>query len=93
MAVVGIPLNSTLVVVYQTGLTPAGGPVLRQKSLSTATMSSKKSVNSRLFQYPSKVARIFSRISPESYWDSLIFHSKPLVIADSEMFDDPIYTY
>jgi len=34
MAVVGIPLNSTLVVVYQTGLTPAGGPVLRQKSLS-----------------------------------------------------------
>jgi len=35
MAVVGIPLNSTLVVVYQTGLTPAGGPVLRQKSLSS----------------------------------------------------------
>ena len=34
MAVVGIPLNSTLVVVYQTGLTPAGGPVLSQKSLS-----------------------------------------------------------
>jgi hypothetical protein len=34
MAVVEIPLNSTLVVVYQTGLTPAGGPVLRQKSLS-----------------------------------------------------------
>ena len=34
MAVVGIPLSSTLVVVYQTGLTPAGGPVLRQKSLS-----------------------------------------------------------
>ncbi|MHB8125249.1 MAG: DUF1659 domain-containing protein [Desulfitobacteriaceae bacterium] len=34
MAVVGIPLNSTLVVVYQTGLTPAGGPILRQKSLS-----------------------------------------------------------
>ena len=34
MAVVGMPLNSTLVVVYQTGLTPAGGPVLRQKSLS-----------------------------------------------------------
>lgn len=34
MAVVGTPLSSTLVVVYQTGLTPAGGPVLRQKSLS-----------------------------------------------------------
>ena len=34
MAVVGMPLSSTLVVVYQTGLTPAGGPVLRQKSLS-----------------------------------------------------------
>ena len=34
MAVVGMPLNSTLVVVYQTGLTPAGGPVLRQKGLS-----------------------------------------------------------
>ena len=34
MAVVGMPLNSTLVVVYQTGLTPAGGPILRQKSLS-----------------------------------------------------------
>jgi hypothetical protein len=34
MAVVGIPLSSTLVVVYQTGVTPAGGPVLRQKSLS-----------------------------------------------------------
>jgi len=34
MAVVGMPLSSTLVVVYQTGLTPAGGPVLKQKSLS-----------------------------------------------------------
>ena len=34
MAVVGMPLNSMLVVVYQTGITPAGGPVLRQKSLS-----------------------------------------------------------
>ena len=34
MAVVGTPLSSTLVVVYQTGLTPSGGPVLRQKSLS-----------------------------------------------------------
>lgn len=34
MAVVGIPLSSTLVVVYRTGLTPDGGPVLRQKSLS-----------------------------------------------------------
>ena len=34
MAVVGKPLNSTLVVVYQAGLTPAGGPILRQKSLS-----------------------------------------------------------
>ena len=34
MAVVGMPLSSTLVVVYQTGLTPGGGPVLRQKSLS-----------------------------------------------------------
>ncbi len=34
MAVVGTPLNSTLVVVYQNGLTPAGGPVLGQKSLS-----------------------------------------------------------
>jgi len=33
MAVVGVPLNSTLVVVYQTGLTPFGGPGLRQKSL------------------------------------------------------------
>jgi len=34
MAIVGIPLSSTLVVVYQTGLTPAGGPITRQKSLS-----------------------------------------------------------
>lgn len=34
MAVVGIPLNSMMVVVYQTGTTPASGPVLRQKSLS-----------------------------------------------------------
>lgn len=34
MAVVGVPLNSTMVIVYQTGTTPAGGPVLRQKGLS-----------------------------------------------------------
>jgi hypothetical protein len=34
MAVVGIPLSSMLVVVYQTGLTPAVGPILRQKKVS-----------------------------------------------------------
>jgi Protein of unknown function (DUF1659). len=34
MAVVATPLSSTLVVVYQTGLTLDGGPILRQKSLS-----------------------------------------------------------
>lgn len=34
MAVVSTPLSSTLVVVYQTGLTSAGSPITRQKSLS-----------------------------------------------------------
>ncbi|MHB8126647.1 MAG: DUF1659 domain-containing protein [Desulfitobacteriaceae bacterium] len=34
MAVVAIPLGSTLVVVYQTGLTTQGSPITRQKSLS-----------------------------------------------------------
>ena len=34
MAIVGMPLNSTPVVVYQTGLTSAGGPILSQKSQS-----------------------------------------------------------
>ena len=49
-----------------------------------------KEVNSGLFQYPSNVARIFSKISPESYCESLIFHSSPLVMAGSDMLDDPI---
>ena len=34
MAVSAMSLNSTLVVRYQAGTTPAGGPVFRQKSLS-----------------------------------------------------------
>jgi hypothetical protein len=34
MAVVATPLNSILVIGYQTGLTPDGSPILRQKSLS-----------------------------------------------------------
>ncbi|WP_434509822.1 DUF1659 domain-containing protein [Desulfitobacterium sp. AusDCA] len=33
MAVSATPLSSTLVVRYQSGTTPAGGPVIRQKSL------------------------------------------------------------
>jgi hypothetical protein len=33
MAAVGTPLNSTMVVGYQTGLTPAGDPIVREKSL------------------------------------------------------------
>ncbi|MGE4273521.1 MAG: DUF1659 domain-containing protein [Desulfitobacterium sp.] len=33
MAVVSIPLASTLVVVYQSGTTSAGAPITRQKSL------------------------------------------------------------
>jgi hypothetical protein len=33
MAVSATSLNSVLVVKYQTGTTPAGGPVFRQKSL------------------------------------------------------------
>ncbi|UWG98210.1 DUF1659 domain-containing protein [Dehalobacter sp. DCM] len=34
MAVVSTPLNSTLVVAYQTGETSVGAPITRQKSLS-----------------------------------------------------------
>ncbi|MEL1135509.1 DUF1659 domain-containing protein [Desulfitobacterium sp. THU1] len=33
MAVVSTPLASTLVVVYQSGTTPAGAPITRQKGL------------------------------------------------------------
>lgn len=33
MAVSATPLSSTLVVRYQTGTTPAGGPEIRQKTL------------------------------------------------------------
>lgn len=34
MSVVSTPLGSTLVAVYQTGLTTGGSPITRQKSLS-----------------------------------------------------------
>ena len=34
MGVISEPLSSALVVVYQDGYTPAGGPVTRQKSIS-----------------------------------------------------------
>lgn len=33
MAVVSAPLNSILVARYQTGVSPSGSPILRQKSL------------------------------------------------------------
>ncbi|HBW36861.1 DUF1659 domain-containing protein [Desulfosporosinus sp. BICA1-9] len=34
MSIIAEPLNSVLVAVYQSGSTPAGSPVTRQKSLS-----------------------------------------------------------